>query len=330
MTASLQKNVNQSDEGMTMTSNYYNRREFLGRAITSGTSAALAMSSLSWAADQPAGKPARLSTPNTEKLGWRICCQLYTFRDRSFYEALEVLANMGVCRVEPAFFLPLSKERQDLKTSEGLPPDQRREMKQRMNDLGISMPNYYAPIEADKSAYPKIFDFAKEMGVETLVGEPPTEMFETLDGLCQEYKINLAIHNHPEGSGSRYWNPDTLIKACDGRSPRIGACPDTGHWVRSGLNTRDSLRKYQKRIITVHLKDAAESGKRDSRDVPLGTGQANCSAILKQLYDWKWRGVMTVEYEHQSPQLVPEVAQCVSFVENFATSVKQLPARVVH
>jgi L-ribulose-5-phosphate 3-epimerase len=100
--------------------------------------------------------------------------------------------------------------------------------------------------------------------------------------------------------------------------------------VRSGLNTRDSLRKYQKRIITVHLKDAAESGKRDSRDVPLGTGQANCSAILKQLYDWKWRGVMTVEYEHQSPQLVPEVAQCVSFVENFATSVKQLPARVVH
>jgi hypothetical protein len=39
---------------------------------------------------------------------------------------------------------------------------------------------------------------------------------------------------------------------------------------------------------------------------------------------------MTVEYEHQSPQLVPEVAQCVSFVENFATSVKQLPARVVH
>ncbi len=89
--------------------------------------------------------------PTREKLGWRLCCQLYTFRDRSFYEALEVMAGMGVRRVEPAFFLPLSKEQPDLKTSESLAPDKRREMKQRMNDLGISMPNYYAPIEGDKA-----------------------------------------------------------------------------------------------------------------------------------------------------------------------------------
>jgi len=306
-----------------MKSQFCSRREFLGRAITSGTGAALAMSSLSWAADQPAGKKARLSSPNAEKLGWRICCGLYTLRDRSFYEALEIIANMGVRRVEPAFFLPLSKEQPDLKTGESLPPDKRREMKQRMNDLGITMPNYYAPLEGDQSAYRKVFDFAKEMDIETLVAEPPPAMFEALDGLCQEYKINLAIHNHPEGPKSMYWNPDTFIRACEGRSARIGACPDTGHWVRSGLDTLESLRKYRKRIITVHLKDAAESGKRDSRDVPLGTGQANYSAILRQLYDWKWRGVMTVEYEHQSPQLVQDVTQCVRFVEDFATSVKK-------
>jgi sugar phosphate isomerase/epimerase len=71
------------------------------------------------------------------------------------------------------------------------------------------------------------------------------------------------------------------------------------------------------------LKDAAESGKRDSRDVPLGTGQANYTALLQQLYDWKWRGVMTVEYEHQSPQLTQEVAQCVKFVEDFAAGARK-------
>ena len=303
-----------------MKSNLYNRRAFLARAVASGTGATLALNSLSWAADQPAHKQAKLSTPNAEKLGWRICCQAYTFRDRSFYEALDVLAGMGVLRVEPAFFLPLSKEQPDLKTSESLTPAQRREMKQHLEDLGMSMPNYYAPIEGDKNTYRKTFDFAKEMGVENLVAEPPLDSFEALDCLCQEYRINLAVHNHPEGSGSKYWNPDTFVKACEGRSARIGACPDTGHWVRSGLNTVESLRKYGKRIITVHLKDAAESGKRDSRDVPLGTGQGNYLALLKQFHDWKWRGVMSVEYEYQSPQLVPEVAQCVKFVEDFATS----------
>ncbi|MEI7983905.1 MAG: glycoside hydrolase family 2 protein, partial [Bacteroidota bacterium] len=131
---------------------------------------------------------------------------------------------------------PLSKEQPDLKTSEALPQDKRREMKLRMSDLGITMPNYYAPLEGDKGAYRKIFDFAKEMGVETLVAEPPPETFEALDGLCQEYKINLAVHNHPEGSGSKYWNPDAFVKACEGRSARIGGCPDSGHWVRSGLD----------------------------------------------------------------------------------------------
>ncbi len=306
-----------------MTSHCYTRREFMARAATSGAGAALAMTPWSEAADAPAVGAAKLSTPRAEELGWRLCCQLYTFRDRSCYEALKVLAGLGVRRIEPAFFLPLSKERPDLKTSEALSPDQRRELKQRMADLGIKMANYYAPVEGDKNAYRRIFDFAKEMEVENLVAEPPAEVFETLDDLCAEYKINLAVHNHPEGSGSKYWNPDALMKACAGRSARIGGCPDTGHWVRSGLDPLASLRKYQNRIVTVHLKDAAESGKRDSRDVPLGTGKANYSAILQQFYDWKWRGVMTVEYEHLSPQLVQDFQQCLKFVEDFAASARK-------
>ncbi len=319
----------------------FNRRELLIKTVASGTAAAV-MASLAQAAERPAARPAakparkpqggmgglqespkiRISTPNAEKLGWRLCIQQYTFRDRSFYEMLDVVVKMGVANVEPAFFLKLSKEKPDLTCSESLSAENRKEMKKRMDDLGIKMPNFYAQLEADKTKYRGIFDFAKEMGVETIVAEPPIEALADIDKLCEEYKINLAIHNHPEGSGSAYWNPDVFAKAVEGKSPRIGGAPDTGHWVRSGLDTLESLKKYQKRINTIHLKDAEESGKRDSRDVPLGTGKANYAALLKQIYDWKWRGVMTVEYEHQSPQLVEEVAQCVKYVEDFATKVK--------
>lgn len=306
-----------------MISHPCNRREFIARAAVSGAGAAFAMTSPSVEGAQPAAPAAPVSTPNAEKLGWRLSCQIYTFRDRSFYEALGILAALGVRRVEPGFFLPLSRERQDLKTSENLSPAHRREMKQRMDDLGITMPSYYGPVEGDQSAYRKIFDFAKEMGAETLVAEPPANALEALDAFCAEYKVNLAIHNHPEGPGSKYWNPDAFVKAVEGCSARIGGCPDTGHWVRSGLNTLESLRKYQGRIITVHVKDAAESGKRDSRDVPLGTGQAGYATLLQQLRDWNWRGVMTVEYEHLSPQLVLDVAACVKYVEDFAAKAGQ-------
>jgi sugar phosphate isomerase/epimerase len=277
----------------------------------------LTMTSQGLSAEAPKVK---LSTPQAEKLGWRLSCNLYTFRDRSFYEALDVIAGLGIRCVEPAFFLPLSKEQPELKTSEALAPGQRREMKKRLDDRGMRMASYYAPLEADVTAFRKVFDFAKEMGVETLVAEPPAEVFETLDRLCQEYQMNLGIHNHSEAAGSKYWRPEYVLKVCEGRSKAIGACPDTGHYVRTGLAPVECLKKLDGCINTVHLKDAAQFGNPDSRDVPLGEGKANFTQVLQTLRALKFRGLATIEYEHLSPQLVQDVAQCVKFVETFAAS----------
>lgn len=301
-----------------MSASRLSRRELLVAAGGWGAGSVLAMTAKGLSAGL---SKVKLSTPQAEKIGWRLSCGLYTFRDRSFYEALEVIGALGIRCVEPAFFLPLSKERPDLKTSESLSPALRREMKKRLEDRGMRMASYYAPLDADVTAFRKVFDFAKEMGVETLVAEPPAEVFETLDGLCQEYQINLAIHNHSEAAGSKYWRPENVLKVCEGRSKAIGACPDTGHYVRTGLAPVECLKKLDGRIITVHLKDAAESGNPESRDVPLGEGKANFTQVLQTLRTLKFRGLATIEYEHLSPQLVEDVAKCVKFVENFAASV---------
>jgi sugar phosphate isomerase/epimerase len=309
-----------------MMSNQFNRREFFARTAISGLSAALAATAKAGEKKKKRQKPERktqLSTPNAQKIGWRLACQLYTFRDRSFYEALDAISSLGIRNVEPCYFLPLDKKRPDLKTSEALPPDVRREMKARLRDYGIRMPNYYAPVDGNTANFRKIFDFAKEMGVRTLVAEPPAEVFEKLDELCNEYKINLAIHNHPKSPEYKYWRPENVLKVCEGRSKRIGSCSDTGHWVRSGLDPVECLKKAKDRIIAMHLKDVIESGKPEARDVPLGTGKANYTAILKELYAQKFRGTMTIEYEHLSPQLVEDVAKCAKFVEDFAASLNK-------
>ena len=302
-----------------MISDKLNRREFLTKTAISGLSAALTTAATVKAGEK---QKTKLSTPHAEKIRWRLACQLYTFRDRSFYEALEAISSLGIRNVEPCFFLPLDKKRPDLMTSEALPPNVRRELKARLKDYGIKMPHYYAPVDGNTANFRKIFDFAKEMGVKTLVAEPPAEVFEKLDEICNEYKINLAIHNHPKSPQSMYWQPENILKVCEGRSKRIGSCSDTGHWVRSGLDPVECLKKAKKRIIAMHLKDVAESGKPEARDVPLGTGKANYTAVLKELYAQKFRGVMTIEYEHLSPQLVEDVAKCAKFVEDFASSLK--------
>ena len=300
-----------------MECNRPNRREFIVRTGAWAAGAALGMRAV--AAEE---QKTQLGTPNAEKMGWRLACQLYTFRDRSFYEAIDAIAALGIQNVEPCFFLKLDKERPKLKTNESLSPELRRELKSRLADRGMRMTNYYAALDSDKSVFRNIFDFAKEMGAETLVAEPPAEVFDALEQLCDEYEINLAIHNHPQSPKSKYWRPENVLAVCQGRSSRIGACPDTGHWVRSGLDPVECLSKLKGRIITLHLKDVAESGNPKARDVPLGTGKANYANVLKHLHAQGFQGVMTIEYEHLSDQLVQDVAKSLRFVEDVATSLQ--------
>ena len=44
------------------------------------------------------------------------------------------------------------------------------------------------------------------------MSEPPEGAFDVIEKLCEEYKINVAIHNHPKPS--RYWDSDTVLKVC--------------------------------------------------------------------------------------------------------------------
>ena len=263
----------------------------------------------------------KIGAPAAEKLGWQMGVQLYTYRRFSLYEALDMIAALGVRHIEPCFFLKLDKDRPQLKTSEDLAPDIRKELKEKLAGKGLVMSSYYANLAADADRAKKIFEFCKEMGTGTIVAEPPAEAFDMIEKLCEEYGINVAIHNHPEGGNSKYWKPDNVLAVCKGRGKRIGGCCDTGHWVRSGLDPVECLRQMEGRILGFHLKDAAEKDNRKSRDTVLGEGQANYKEVLKELNRQGYKGLTVIEYEHDTPALQEDMAKNVAFVENTARSL---------
>jgi sugar phosphate isomerase/epimerase len=160
------------------------------------------------------------------------------------------------------------------------------------------------------------FDFAKEMGIETLVSEPPFDAFDELDKLCEEYKINVALHDHPRPS--RYWSPDIVLKACKGHSKRIGACCDTGHWMRSDINPVEALKKLEGRIISFHLKDLNEYG-RSAHDVPWGTGRGDIKGVLTEVKRQGIQPVFSMEYEFSFT--MSELAQCVRYFDQVAAEL---------
>lgn len=293
------------------------RREALKRVAFSGMGAAATTWSagpsgaedLATAADESAG---------LKKLGWTIGCQHYTFRRYPLYEAAPIMAKLGFSTVEGCFFLPLDKDQPGLVVNETLSSKKRVELKDRLRSLGLTMANFYGDVGTDEAKARQVFEFAKDLGAQTVVAEPPPAAFEMLDKLTAEFGIDLAIHNHPKSPQSQYWHPKNVLEVCRGRSSRIGACCDTGHWVRSGLDPVECLKMLKGRIKTFHLKDVAEWGVPEARDVPLGQGKAKYADVLNELRRQGFRGVLSVEYEHDSENLEKEVAECIAFVVHWA------------
>jgi sugar phosphate isomerase/epimerase len=244
--------------------------------------------------------------------GWQLGIQLWTFNKYTFYEAIEKTASLGVTWIEAFPGQVLSKDNPDVKFDHEMAASFRKKVLSDLAQKGLRLVNYgVVGLPNDEVACRKVFDFAKEMGIETIVSEPPDEAWDLIDRLCQEYKINVAIHNHPQPS--HYWNPDKVLEVSNGRSKYIGACADVGHWMRSGVKPLEALKKLEGRLISFHFGDLDKFGDKDAHDVPWGAGVGGLDAILVELQRQKFRGVFSVEYEYNWEASVPEVKQSIEF-----------------
>lgn len=295
--------------------NTIDRRCFL--KTTGALGAGITMAGLD-ASDSSAAEQAK-GAPHAEKLGWVLCCGAYSFNQLTFVETLDKIAALGLHSVEAFEWQKLSPQKPDVQTNAAMSAADRKETKQRLADAGIKMDAIYCSKLAEEAASRKSFEFAKEMGISVLIAEPPFEAYDMLEKLCDEYQINLAVHNHP--APSQYYDPKTILKLSKGRSKRIGACCDTGHWVRSSFQPVEALKMLQGRIISFHLKDVDQFGVKSAECVPWGTGKGDVEGILKEMHRQGFKGIFTIEYEPYRPENFPKIAQCVAFFDKIAAEL---------
>jgi sugar phosphate isomerase/epimerase len=250
-------------------------------------------------------------TSSADKLGWQLAVHSYSFRKFTIFEAIDKTAALGVKYMSVSGHVLIGT---NSLTTVDLPDADMEAIKARMISDGIHWPFVnigVVELSADEAKSRKVFEFAKKWGIDTLVSEPPTNSWDTLDKLCREYNIKVAIHEHAQGH-SIYWNPDTVLEAVAGRTPLMGACGDIGHWEESGLDPLDCLKKLEGRIICLHFKDNNEMGPK-GHDVPWGTGVGNPKAWMEELKRQNFHGVFGIEYEYHADNPDAEMAQCVKF-----------------
>lgn len=251
--------------------------------------------------------------------GFAIGPQMWSFNRFTFAEGAFKAKEAG-CSVIEAFPGQKLCPQQDVAFDHNADPAVWAHAMKILEHAGVRLVNYGVVSWKDDAEMERVFVFAKLMSIPTITIEPgdhSTAGLDAIEKMIKKYNIRVGIHNHPIQKNHAdyiYWSPDKVLELVKGRDPRFGMACDTGHWLRSGVDPLEALKKVEGRIISVHLKDLNVSGDPDAHDVPYGTGVGNVGDILKELKRQNFSGNISIEYETNWDINVPEIQQCVAFV----------------
>lgn len=247
--------------------------------------------------------------------GFKMGLQSYSLRGFDAPTALEHTRTLGLSYWEsfPAH-IPLSTL-----------PKHVAEQKELLQKAGVTLMAYgVVEFDADESKSRQLFDFAKAMGMTSLSANPQKnkETFDLLDKLVEEYDVAIAIHNH--GPGARYDKISDVEEMVKDRHPKIGACVDTGHYLRSDEDPVAALERFGKRVHGVHLKDVktvAEGEKRRKLFTILGQGDLDVLGCLKALKSLDYQNCLALEYEENPDNPLSDIEVCLSKIREEAAKL---------
>lgn len=267
----------------------WSRRKFLGAAA--GAAATLAT-----------GRLVRGAEAKGDYAGFNLGLQSYTLRDFPVDQALQEINKLGLHGVE-LFQSHFSSQSSDSDIEA---------MKSKTLALGIKILGHGVnPFTKDHEANRRWFEFAKKAGIRNLSADPTEDSFDSLDKLCEEYQIRIAIHNH--GPGARYDKVADVLNAIKGHSPLIGACADLGHYIRSAEDPVRAIHLLEGRLFGIHLKDFAEQ-KAKTEGVILGKGHLDVAGVFKALkkVNFPADGCLVLEYEENPKDPLADVRACLA------------------
>jgi len=255
-----------------------------------------------------------------EPFGWRVGPTAWSFKEFTFFEAIDKTASIGMSCIEAFEGQPVMPD-SDAKITPDLPDDIHAQIRAKLEQAKVALTSIYIhDIPGDEAGCRRVFEFVKKLGAAIIVSEPAPEALDMVEHCCNEYAIRVALHNHPEGR-SRYWHPDEVMRVCAGRGPRIGACGDTGHWIRSGLNPAEMFRILGKRLLTVHLKDL-DAPAMEARDVPWGQGCGDLESALRVLVELRITpALFGIEYEADWENNLLQIEACGKWFTETATKL---------
>ncbi|MBE3576580.1 MAG: sugar phosphate isomerase/epimerase [Limnochordales bacterium] len=229
-----------------------------------------------------------------------IGIQSYTFRKFDIRTVADKLQQLGVQAAEVwDGHLPAST-----------PPAEVESILAHFRSRGLRVCGFGVVWLRDPESARQLVQFAARLGADYLSVDFRPDDRETQQAAvaeAQEAGICLALHNH--GPGHHFGSSERVWQAVSGYPREMGACVDTGHYLRSGEDPVAVIEHLGERVHAVHLKDFVD----ERKEVSPGTGRLDLPAVVAALRKQGFAGTYVIEYEadpeNPSPTLEPVVAR---------------------
>jgi type 1 glutamine amidotransferase len=178
-------------------------------------------------------------------LGWKVGALANVYRQLTFSEAAAKVDALGLATIAGASTQKFSNEIPK-NLDYNLTANELVAVRERLLALNLRMAAYFAAaMGPDEASLRRLFEFAKTLGVETIIGSPDPAALTTVARLADEFGVNVALHDR----GPAYSDPARLMRSIEGRSKRIGAAIDS-------IKPLDALSVLKDRLLTVNLRGA--------------------------------------------------------------------------
>ncbi len=236
--------------------------------------------------------------------GFKMGIQSYSLRHFNISETIEHTASLGLHWIE--FFPGQFEVTEDM--------DQINAVKEQLkpHDLHLSVHGVHH-FGGNAENNRNIFQFAKLAGIPLISCDPHPDSFPILHDLVQEFDIKVGIHNH--GPGHRYDRISDSLEAVADWDERIGFCPDTGHYMRSGEDPVEMVTLLKDRLYGMHLKDHEGIHRNGPPETILGEGSLDLEAFCQALREIGYDAPISLEYELNPQNPVDDIRRGL---ENFA------------
>jgi len=228
----------------------------------------------------------------------------YTVRKMPLEQAIKAIQRVGLK------YVSIKDAHLSLKST----TEERRAVAEKFKAAGITpMSCGNVSMENNEASVRQAFEYARDLGLPTIVCTPDPQSMAILDRMVKEFNIKLAIHNHgPEDK--RFPSPYDVWKAVEKYDERIGLCIDVGHTARAKVDPAEAIVKRKARLYDLHIKDIA-STESNAGTIEGGRGVLDLKGILQALLKIKYEHLVSFEYEKDADDPLPGLAETVGYTK---------------